>query len=273
MSVNRPLGVSTSLLAWRPMIQTLAEWLNLTPDGALLAVVGVFVASLVRGFSGFALTAVVMVSLVIILPPIELIPICLVLEGVAGLFMLRSGLREANIPLVLSLTLGSLIGLPIGLMITTTVAPDLSRLVAQLLVLTLAVAQLMQLRPTWLMGKPGRYGAGLMAGIATGLAGLGGMVIALFVLAQRAPPREIRGSLVIYLFVGLLFGGLYQLWFGVMTSEAFSRGLILAPVAAFGVLLGKQLFRPSLESSYRKICLSLLIVLAMAGLAKMTIIG
>ncbi len=250
------------------MLQTLAEWLNLSAGATLLALGGVLVAGVVRGFSGFALTATVMASLVLILPPIELIPVCLILEGVATLFMLRSGLREADLPMVAALSVGTLIGLPIGLTITTTVSPDASKMLAQSLVLGLALAQIFQYRPSWLISAPARYAAGALAGVAAGLAGVGGMVIALFVLAQMAPPRVMRGSLVVFLCISLLIGGAYQVSFGIMTEQAIQRGLVLAPVAVIGVLAGKQLFRPGLEPGYRKFCLGLLITLASAGLVK-----
>lgn len=250
------------------MLQTLAEWLNLDASGALLTLGGVFIAGVVRGFSGFALTATVMAALVLILPPIELIPVCLILEGVATIFMLRSGLKEANLPMVAGLSIGTLIGVPIGLAVTISLAPEYSKILAQGLVLTLALAQILQYRPSWLMSVRARYGAGTLAGIATGVAGLGGMVIALFVLVQQAPPKVMRGSLVVFLFVGIVISGAYQISFGVMTELAFQRGLVLAPVAVIGVLLGKQLFRPGLESGYRKLCLGLLIALASLGLLR-----
>ena len=42
---------------------------------AILAVI-CFGAGMVRGFSGFALSALVMASAALILPPVQLIPIC-----------------------------------------------------------------------------------------------------------------------------------------------------------------------------------------------------
>ncbi len=250
------------------MLEILAAWLSMSVSGTLLAISGVLVAGIIRGFSGFALTATVMAALVLILPPIELIPVCLILEAAATLFLLRSGLREADLSMVGALSVGSMIGVPIGLTITTSVSPEASRMLAQALVLALALAQILRYRPSWLSRPPARYLAGALAGIAAGLAGVGGMVIALFVLVQQAPPRVMRGTLVVFLCVSLLVGGGFQLYFGVMTEQALERGLVLAPVAVVGVLIGKQLFRPGLEAGYRRFCLSLLIALASVGLLK-----
>ena len=84
----------------------------------------------VRGFAGFGLAAVAMACLVLILPPVQLIPILHVLEGAASLAMFRGGIREAEMSHDWPLAIGSFVGVPIGLLATTTVSPDVSKLVA-----------------------------------------------------------------------------------------------------------------------------------------------
>lgn len=234
-------------------------------------IAAVFVAGIVRGFSGFALSAVTMAIAVFILPPVLLIPVCLLLEVVAGLLMLRGGLREADIKLVLGMTAGQAVGIPLGLAATTSIATSTSTLVAQLLILVLAVAQLTSWRPAWMASKRATFIAGLIAGIAAGLANLGGMVVAVFIIAQQLPARQIRGSLVMYLFIGNFIAAAYQTAFGVLTQEALTRGLVLAPVVILGVLIGQWLFRPGMETVYRRSCLGLLITLALFGLTRIVL--
>jgi len=255
------------------MIETVAGWLSLSPNHALIMIGAVFVAAIVRGFSGFALSAVTMAIAVFILPPVLLIPVCLLLELVAGLLMLRGGLREADIKLVLGLSVGQLIGIPLGLLATTSISTSSSTLVAQLLILTLATAQLMQWRPAWMTSKRATLGAGVIAGIAAGLANLAGMVVAVFIIAQQLPARRIRGSLVMFLFIGSFLSVGYQTVFGVLTQEALTRGLVLAPIVILGVLIGQWLFRPEMEIFYKRSCLGLLIALALVGLGRMAFVA
>ena len=248
------------------MMNTFASWLHLTPDAALVMIAGVFLASVVRGFSGFALTATVMAGVGMVLPPVQLLPVCLILEFVASLFMLRAGLREADFRLVATLMVGTLIGVPIGLSLTTSLSPEVSRPLVQSLILLLAFAQLLKVRPQWLAGQSGRAIAGVLAGIATGIAGLGGMVIAVFVLVQQLPAKSMRGSLVVYVFLSMIVSATFQHLFGVMTADGLTRGATLVPLAVVGVLLGQLLFRPRWETAYRKVCLTLLVLLASIGL-------
>ena len=81
-----------------------------------------FIAGLVRGFSGFALSALVMASAVIFLAPIELIPILWFLEMAASLLMARGGWKDADRESALTLVGGNMLGWPIGLWMTTSVS-------------------------------------------------------------------------------------------------------------------------------------------------------
>ena len=253
------------------MLEQIQNLVQLTPTQMVHCVGVVFVAGMVRGFSGFALSALIMASVAPILPPIELIPICYVLEATASLIMFRGGVRDADMKIVWGLTIGSAIGVPLGLYATTALPVETSKMVALCIILGLATAQLYRASPKFLARTPGLYASGITAGIASGLAAVGGMVVALYVLAREAPARTMRASLVVFLFIGMFTSILYLLGFGVMNKLAITRGLLLAPVVAAGVLVGSTIFRPSLEGTYKKLCLGLLIFLAIAGLLRLAL--
>ena len=246
------------------------ERLGLDGGELALAAAAVFLAGIVRGFSGFALSALIMASLAVVIPPVALIPVCFVLEGVASLLMFGGANRaDADWRIVRGLAIGSVLGVPLGLQATLHLPPDASRLVALVLIAALAALQLTGRSPAFLGTRAGLYASGLLAGIATGLASVGGMIVALYVLASRAPPARMRASLVMFLFVGMFTSGAWLLATGVLDRLALLRGLTLAPAVAVGVLLGARLFRPSLQVFYRRFCLTLLIGLALAGLLRL----
>lgn len=243
--------------------------LGLDPgDIALIALI-CFVAGLVRGFSGFALSALVMASATWRLPPVELIPMLWLLELLSSLLLARASARDANIPLALLLVAGTWVGLPIGLALTTTMPVDTSRNVVLFLILGLAALQLARVRLPGLNSKPGTIVAGFLAGIATGLGNVGGMVVALYVLARGDAARAMRGTLVIILFAGSAGGFVYLQLFGVMTMQSTLRGAVFAVPTLAGVWIGAGLFRPAWESYYKPVCLVLLMGLAAVGLIRM----
>jgi uncharacterized membrane protein YfcA len=114
----------------------------------------------------------------------------------------------------------------------------------------------------------GLYGSGWLAGVVSGVAGVGGMVVALFILSQKAQPRQMRASLVLFLFLSSATTIISLWYFGVMDQVAIKRGLVMALPAGLGVVLGKLLFMPKWEYLYKPFCLTLLIVLAITGIIR-----
>ena len=250
-------------------MEALAQWAELSVFELTLAALVVFAAGVVRGFSGFALSALTMASLALIIPPVQLIPVCWVLEMTASLLMVRGGVRDWDRRIVVGLVGGGLAGWPIGLALTTTLPVETSKALALCVILALAVLQLARVRLAALATTAGLWISGLAAGLASGLAMVGGMVVALYVLSQDRDARVMRGSLVMYLFIGSVFALVWLVGFGVFDGIALRRGLVLAPIVALGVLAGRALFRPSLERYYKPFCLVLLMALAGWGLVRL----
>lgn len=251
------------------MVFSLSEYVGLSSDQLMICAGAVFLAGLVRGFAGFALSAILMASIVVIIPPVELIPIAYILEGAASIVMFRGGIKDADMSVVWVLAIGSAIGAPIGLYATTSISPEMSKLVALIVVMSLTVAQLFRIAPRFLASKPGLYGAGLSSGVVTGLASVGGMVVALYVLSSNNDAKAMRGSLVMYLFIGMFTSLIYLFLYGMMDMQALRRGLLFTPIVLAGVFAGSYLFRPSLAVFYKRFCLVLLIALSALGLLRM----
>lgn len=243
-------------------------WTDLTVTQFWLLLVITTAAGIVRGFSGFALSAIVMASAATFIPPVQLIPICFWLELCASVLMARGGWQEADRGVVLGLVIGSAVGTPIGLALTISMPVETSELIVLILVIVLAMVQLAKVRFAFLATKAGLYTSGLAAGIVTGLASVGGMVVALYVLSQDAPARKMRAALVLFLFVSSATSIVYLLYFGVMTMTAVQRALVFALPTFIGVIIGQSMFIPKFEPFYRPFCLTLLTGLAVAGLIR-----
>ncbi len=228
----------------------------------------VFIAGIVRGFSGFALSALIMASLATILPPFEILPMNFILEAAAGLMMVRGGIKDADMRVVIGLVVASAIGMPIGLTLTTTAPLELTRIFALSTILILAILLFANIHPR----NPERatilYSAGLLSGLVTGIAGVGGMVVVIYVFSLGRRARVIRASLVMYLFLSLVMSLFYYVYFDLMTEIVIWRGATLAIPTIIGVMIGSRLFSNAHEKFYRIFCLGLLIFLATTGLLR-----
>lgn len=227
-----------------------------------------FAAAMVRGFSGFGLSAVVMASAVFILPPLQLIPMLWFLEMAGSLAMFKGGLKDANTNVAKRLIIGSGCGLPIGLLLNMQLAAETSKAVALTLLIILALSQLLKLKIPFLATTTGTYSSGLAAGIITGFAGAGGMFIALYMLARQLPARTMRGSMSIYLLGAGGLGLITHLIIGTMDQVAIARGLFFILPTLIGLYVGRAFFIPRLEPYYKPFCLTLLLGLASLGLAR-----
>ncbi|WP_417432703.1 TSUP family transporter [Hoeflea sp.] len=248
------------------MITTLTYQTGLALTDLAIVLAVVLIAGLIRGFAGFGLSAVVMAGVAILIPPVELIPMCYLLEGAASLAMFRGGMAHANMKIVWGLVICSAIGMPIGLLATTNIDVALSKKLALGLILALTLAQFFRLRPKFLTTPKGLYASGLTAGIATGLASVGGMVIALYVLASDTQPKQMRASLVMFLCISMVTSLVWLVAYDVMTTQAVWRGVLMSPVVLLGVFAGIWLFRPAYEHLYKNACLLLLTLLSATGL-------
>jgi uncharacterized protein len=249
----------------------LATLTNLSPTEFWIVAGAVFLAGAVRGFAGFALSAILMTTVVVILPPVELIPLAFLLETAASLAMFRGGAKDADMSVVWILAIGSAIGVPIGLYATVTISPEISKMVALSIVLLLTLAQLFRAVPASMGSRVGLAVSGIVAGVVTGLASVGGMVVALYVLSSKAEAKTMRASLVMYLFVTMFTSIIYLLLYQVMTTTALSRGVVFIPIVLAGVFVGSKMFRPTLVKFYRQFCLLLLVALSLLGLVRMVL--
>jgi uncharacterized membrane protein YfcA len=240
----------------------------LTQSEFLILIGLAILAGIVRGFSGFALSAMVMATAVIILPPIELLPMLWWLEMSASILMLKNGWDGADKTMTYALVIGATIGWPIGLALTIAISVAASKTIALAVIALLAITLLAKIRMPFLATKPGLYGSGVLSGIVSGVAGVGGMVVAVYVLAADAPAKVMRASLVLYLFLSAAISMVVLTAFGVMDTSGIARGLFFAIPTMFGVFLGQQLFTERLAPYYRPFCLILLIGLAMLGLIR-----
>lgn len=242
--------------------------LSLTTTETILLFAIIFAAGLVRGFAGFALSAIVMASAASFIPPILLIPILWFQEMAASLLMARGGWQDADRPRTALLVIGNWTGWPLGLWLTVSLPPETSVRIALIIILILAAMQLLKISIPALASRMGALIAGFVAGIAAGVAHVGGMVVALYVLSQNDNARSMRGTLVLYLFIGSFGSLVYLIFFGVMTKAAMLSALVFVPVTLLGVWLGTKLFNPRWEPYYKPFCLCLLIGLAALSLLR-----
>jgi len=236
---------------------------------ALLSFV-VFVAAVVRGFSGFGFGAVVMTAGSLFMRPLDLVPISLILEVAATAHMLPGIWRRIDWRAVGWITAGSVVTVPFAQLLLASLPVVTTRLVACVGVFVATLMLMAGLTLTTQKFRSLFFSVGLVSGAMNGIAAIGGIVCTLVMLSISAAPAVVRATTAMYLMVGDIFaiGIGYAADTGVFTSTAWWRVLALLPALFAGVWLGSRQFANTSAESWRRIAMRLVLVLAITGIAR-----
>lgn len=246
----------------------LAEISGLATASLAYCLIAVFLASLVRGYSGFGFSALVAASLTLILPPAEVIPVILLMEVAASVAMLPTVWRDVDWTKLLVICAGAALGTPIGVYLLVTISPDSARIVICALILAASIALL---RGYVFRGRRGpalTVATGVASGIANGVASIGGLPVVIFLLASENGAAATRAFIVAFLFILDIYGSLLMARSGLLDGQAVARFLIFLVPLVLGVMLGSRRFVRTSPDSFRRFALALLVVLAVSGLLR-----
>jgi len=225
----------------------------------------VFIASIIRGFNGFGFSATCISGFSFILPAIEIVPIILILEVVISIFMAPYVWSKIDWNFVLKLLLGIFIGSPIGLYLLKYLTSDTTHLFVCVLVIFFSLLLMKGYVNQKINNNYGKFFTGVISGTLNGLTTLGGMPVALFLLATSIQPAIIRGSLAALFFLTDIYAFILSFFAGIVDLTTIYRTIPLIIILPIGVYIGDKLFVKSKEETYRKFVFYFLIFISIFG--------
>ena len=232
------------------------------------AIAIIFLAAIVRGYSGFGFSLLAITSLSLIYRPAEIIPSIFLLEIAASLHLLPGLWRDIHWRSLIPLVIGTGIGTPVGLMFLTGIpaAPMQITLGLFVFVVTCLLWQGFALKS--MPGNVISTAAGLAAGVANGAFGIGGPPVILFYFASPAGAIVGRATIVTYFLLTDAIGLGFFSNENLVTTGILIRTLIFLPALLAGVWLGARSFKNADPAVFRKWVLALLGLLAAISAAK-----
>jgi uncharacterized membrane protein YfcA len=232
----------------------------------------VLVAGIIRGYSGFGFSMIATTSMTLVLPPVEVIPVVLVLEILASAWLLPRVWKQIDWRSLSWLSAGVLIGTPPGVYLLAHVPAKPMRAGIALAIMVLVALLWRGFQLKKMPGKPGTVATGLFSGFLNGSAAIGGPPVILFYFSSPAGVTVSRASIIAY-FLGTdslawavsLAQGLVTLKTGILT------GILCAPLL-LGIFIGNRFFTHSKAGEFKRKVLILLMFLALAALLR-TIYG
>lgn len=239
-------------------------------DAVTLAytLVVVFFAAVVRGYSGFGTSALMVISLSLIIPPIEVVPIALFMEIVASLGLLKQIWKDVAWRTIRWLLIGAALGMPAGFALLAALPEEVMRAVISVLVLSASAALWFgyQLKREAHSGHT--FATGVVSGVANGTAAVGGLPVVLFFLSTSAGIAMSRATVIVYLMLGNIYGVGVAHANGLIDTEVLQRSALFCLPLFIGVWAGNRHFLKTTPESFRKFTLLLLMFLASLGLLR-----
>jgi uncharacterized membrane protein YfcA len=228
----------------------------------IMTMIGVLVAAVLRGFTGFGFGLAAVPLLSLSLPPAEVVPLVVTLQVLVGVAGLRAAAGQCDWRAVGLLAPGLVIGVPIGLLILTelpanTVRLTIGGLIAGSVVLIHRGIRLSP-NPSRLVG----FGFGVVAGIISGLASMGGPPVVVFLLALGHTASRMRATAIVYFMLAGCASFIPMAARGLITRDVLIWAVASLPVLFGGSRLGTWGFTKAKPRHNRLVALIILSVLA-----------
>jgi hypothetical protein len=224
------------------------------------------VAGLARGFSGFggALIFVPLASGAV--GPQVAAPVLLLIDGAGALGLVPGAYGRADRREVGTMAAGALVGVPLGGWILAHADPLNLRWTISLLTLALLALLASGWRYRGRPAAPLTVGVGVVAGLFSGIAQVGGPPIVAYWLGGGTPAATVRANFILYFFFSSFIATATYLAVGLLTLATLGLALVTGPIYVAGLSLGARLFGRADERVFRRICYALIAAAAALSL-------
>lgn len=240
--------------------------LGLSGYGLPFAVLVMFIAAFIRGYSGFGFSAVLMAGLILQLPAAEIVPLSIALEVIASAGQARGIYRDINWRPLTALLLTGMIGAPFGVYLLGILPEEPLRIAVQIFVLLVSVFLVFskeRQNPTPLILFAL---VGFISGVVNGATALSGLVLALFFTLSGEKAAVMRATMIAYFFVTDMWTGGLLIGAGLFEIQTVIRVIAALPLLGIGVWVGSKSFLATNPASFRIYVLWLLFGLSSLGL-------
>jgi uncharacterized protein len=228
----------------------------------------IFLAAIVRGFSGFGFSLLSITSLSLVLPPAQVVPSIFMLEVAASIRLLPEVWKDIHWRSLAPLLLGCLVATPFGVWLLAHVPAPPMQIALGIFVFTASVLLWLGLALKSMPGPISSTAVGAASGFANGAFGIGGPPVILFYFASPAGNIAGRASLIAFFLATDIFGLSFQSREGLVTWDAAQRALIFLAPLLIGIWIGTRGFKNADPETFRKIVLVILALLAVASIVQ-----
>jgi uncharacterized protein len=223
------------------------------------------VAGLVRGFAGFGGPLLMLPVLNAFLPPATSLWVMMWVDLLVNVRLLPEARQHASGTVLLPLTLGTLVTMPLGVMLLYAVDAIVMKKAISAAILLAAVVLLSGWRYRRQAGPITWTAVGGLSGLVMGATSLA-VTTALFLNAGQQTAAESRANFIGWVFVATIALLTMLAFKGTANSGQWQAIVVLGALYLAGTIIGSLWQRRANEVVIRRIVLALVVLVATAGL-------
>ena len=214
----------------------------------LMMCVVVLLAGTIRSFTGFGGGLVLAPLFSLFMTPADLVVVVLVLNFLTSVQSLPGTWRTTSWPLVWSMLIPSLVGVPLGVWMIEVLDPMVIRRVIGVVVAALAAILLVGWTYKGARGRLQNWIVGMVSGYLTALAGVGGPPLVLYLLSDKSlSPVVIRSFFMMFFALGQVCTMTYFAYQGLLNTTQMVYSVSFIPIYIASTFLGTYLFHQALK--------------------------
>ena len=229
-------------------------------------------AGVVRGYSGFGFAVISVIGLNFFLEPKQSVAVVLSLDLICSINLLKKAINQANFETLKKLTIGSLLGIPIGYTCLLLIPSEILKILICLVIVVLSLFLFSSYRPFDTEKTSTKLAFGLASGAGTASASIGGPMIVYYMLSSNLSTSTQRATMILF-FIIIELLSITTIMLGGMVDATLPKALLILLVPTLiSVQVGQYLFTRKPPVTLKSFALPVMITVAVLGLVNSTVL-
>ncbi len=222
----------------------------------------VFGGAILRGITGFGFSLVLVVIMTMFMPPAKAASFILLWEVMASVVHLPLLWRHVHWKMLRWLTVGVLVGTPLGVASLILISPIPMTIAINVTVIMLSVLLLLGVSVPRHLTSPEVMATGIVSGIINGASANGGPPVILLFFSSPSGAAVGRATIIAYFFITDLWASIIFAQQGLTTVKTVWVALLFMPFMVGGLYIGHKLYGKFNENTFKKGVIIFLIIIS-----------
>ncbi len=228
----------------------------------------IFVASVVRGFTGFGLALVAVPLIQFLMPVTDTAVFISMINLIFSILYYRRSMEIVKGQPFGVMALWTGVGVATGAVILKFVNPGYIQLVWGMLILFFVIALTRGLHLNIRSDRTAMRLSGLFGGVLSGATGITGPPVAIILSSIRTPKEKFNAIISIFILFAVSYALLFYLISGLITTETMILALCCIPALLAGLYTGDRLVSRISQNAFTAVVYVVLVIMGLVTLFK-----